>query len=56
MQKKNLEDLEILEKIAAVEMPKIAVETHLKLHRTKGKRHTFDTYYNVGVRRSTGTW
>ena len=55
----------ILEKIAAnilffknmsltdKEKLKIAVEAHYKLHKSKGKSHTFNTYKNGGVNRAT---
>ena len=56
----------ILEKIAAnilfflkkmsltdKEKLKIAVEAHYKLHKRKGKSHTFTTYKNGGVNRAT---
>ena len=55
----------ILEKIAAKilffekmsptdkEKLKIAVEAHYKLHKSKGKSHTFPTYKNGGVNRAT---
>ena len=32
---------------------KIAVEAHYKLHKRKGKSHTFTTYKNGGVNRAT---
>ena len=32
---------------------KIAVETHCKLHKTKGKLHTFTAYKNGGVNKAT---
>ena len=34
------------------EKVKIPVEAHYKLHKSKGKSHTFNTYKNGGVNRA----
>ena len=45
----------LFEKISPTDKDKlkIAVEAHYKLHKRKGKSHTFTTYKNGGVNRAT---